>query len=127
MAWGEAADSRAITGNRADGGFAMEGAALPRSRAAGSPAAGGVPHQAHERLALPLWEIREESNQVSEIGGHPKWSGIFLACSNSPGFRNNFDSPWGYCNGRAARECEWRGRFVFGAGDGAAAKLRPAR
>jgi len=47
-------------------------------------AAGGVPHEAHERLALTLREIREESNQVSEIGGHPKWSGmwfgIFLAC-----------------------------------------------
>jgi hypothetical protein len=35
------------------------------------PAAGGVPHQAHEGLALPIREIREESNQVSEIGGHP--------------------------------------------------------
>lgn len=45
------------------------------------PAAGGVAHQAHEGLALPLREIREESNQVSEIGGHPKWSGIFLSHS----------------------------------------------
>lgn len=33
--------------------------------------AGGVPHEAHEGLALPLREIRGESNQVSEIGGHP--------------------------------------------------------
>ena len=48
-----------------------------RTRVEISPAAGGVPHQAHERLALPLREIREESNQVSEIGGHPKWSGMW--------------------------------------------------
>jgi hypothetical protein len=27
-----------------------------------------------------------------------------------------FDSPWGYYNGRAARDCEWRGRFAFPAG-----------
>jgi hypothetical protein len=30
--------------------------------------AGGVPHQAHEGLALTIREIREESNQVSENG-----------------------------------------------------------
>jgi hypothetical protein len=54
-------------------------------------AAGGVPHQAHEGLALTIrGEIREESNPVSEIGGHPKrsgiWSGIFLDCGISRGF-----------------------------------------
>jgi hypothetical protein len=54
-------------------------------------AAGGVPHQAHEGLALTIrGEIREESNLVSEIGGHPKrsgiWSGIFLDCGISRGF-----------------------------------------
>jgi len=58
-----------------------------RTRVEISPAAGGVPHQAHEGLALPLRVIREESNQVSEIGGHPKWSGIwsgiFLDCGIS--------------------------------------------
>jgi len=45
--------------------------------------------EAHERLALPLREIREESNPASEIGGHPKWSGIFLDCGISRGFCNN--------------------------------------
>ena len=52
-----------------------------------------MPHQAHEGLALTIREIREESNQVSEIGGHPKWSGmwsgIFLDCGISRGFYKN--------------------------------------
>ena len=60
--------------------------------------AGGVPHEAHEGLALPLREIQEESNQVSEIGGHPKWSGIwsgiFLDCGISQGFCN-YSTPRG--------------------------------
>jgi hypothetical protein len=64
-----------------------------------SPAAGGVLHEAHEGLALPLREIREESNQVSEIGGHPKWSGIwsgiFLDCGISRGFCKNSTPPGG--------------------------------
>lgn len=64
-----------------------------------SPAAGGVPHEAHEGLALPLREIREESNQVSEIGGHPKWSGIWPGIPRLqylPRILQEFDSPWGY-------------------------------
>jgi hypothetical protein len=64
-----------------------------RTRVGISPAAAGVPHQAHEGLALAIREIREESKQVSEIGGHPEWSGIwsgiFLDCSSSRGFRDN--------------------------------------
>ena len=56
-------------------------------KAGTSPA--GVPHEAHERLALPLREIREESNPASEIGGHPKWSGIFLDCGISRGVCNH--------------------------------------
>jgi len=68
-------------------------ATFERTRVGISTVAGGVPHQAHEGLALSLREIREESNQVSEIGGHPKWSGIwsgiFLDCGISRGFCNN--------------------------------------
>ena len=37
-----------------------------------------MPHEADEGLAWPLREIREESNQVSEIGDHPKESGKWL-------------------------------------------------
>jgi hypothetical protein len=52
--------------------------------------AGGVPHQAHEGPALVLGEVREESNQISDVGGHPNWSGmwsgIFLDCGISRGF-----------------------------------------
>ena len=51
--------------------------------------AGGVPHEAHEGLTLSLRKIREESNHLIEIGGHPKWSEIFLDCRNSRGFCNN--------------------------------------
>ena len=54
---------------------------------------GGVPHQAHEGLALVLRELREESNQVPEIGGHPQWSGlwsgVFLDCGISRGVCNH--------------------------------------
>ena len=56
---------------------------LERTHVGISAAAGGVPHQAHEGLALPLREIREESNQIADVGGHPKWSGIFLDCGIS--------------------------------------------
>jgi hypothetical protein len=49
-----------------------------------------VPHQAHEGPALVLGEVREESNHLIEIGGHPHWSGmwsgIFLDCGISRGF-----------------------------------------
>jgi hypothetical protein len=56
---------------------------LERTHVGISAAAGGVPHQAHEGLALPFREIREESNQIADVGGHPKWSGIFLDCGIS--------------------------------------------
>jgi hypothetical protein len=62
---------------------------LERTHVGISAAAGGVPHQAHEGLALPFREIREESNQIADVGGHPKWSGIFLDCGISLGFCNN--------------------------------------
>lgn len=54
--------------------------------------AGGVPYQAHEGLALPIQEIREESNQACEIGADAKKSGIFLDSGISRGICNNSTS-----------------------------------
>lgn len=55
-----------------------------------SASSGGVPHEAHEGLALVLRELREESNQVPEIGGHPQWSGLWSGVFLDCGFSRRF-------------------------------------
>ena len=67
----------------------MADAGVTQHRPTRSPA-GGVPHEAHEGLALVLRELREESNQVPEIGGHPQWSGLWSGVFLDCGFSRRF-------------------------------------